>query len=378
MELQQLHTQSPMVGYAESRRGGRDENQDSYGYSDTPFGLLVTVCDGMGGGPAGKTASDIAVREIIQGVLDASGDDTVVNILIKAVRRANMAIINAGEVSAELRGMGSTCTVLLVNDRSATVAHVGDSRVYQVRGHSKIFRTFDHSMVFDLVRQKIITEEQARLSVQSNIITCALGIKPDVEIDTAELPYHKSDRFILCSDGIHGAMPEPELIAMFANRRVALGQVVDEIATQVDGAGRMAGCQHDNLTLVVVEMQTNSILKDKMSKCTKLIIGILAAVCLASLGLNIFMCSTRSTPVPATDRQTALYMVDSLQRAIDSITIRLNEADTDLSQVSEQLKQKIGQIDEDQQKLNRQLATIDALENRIAELEKTEPSDKKR
>ena len=100
--------------------------------------------------------------------------------------------------------MGSTCTVLLINDTSAIVAHVGDSRVYQIRGRNKIFRTFDHSMVFDLVKQKVITEEQARLSAQSNVITRALGIKPDIEVDVVELPYDAGDRFILTTDGIHG------------------------------------------------------------------------------------------------------------------------------------------------------------------------------
>ena len=176
MELVQLKTESPLItGFAESRIGGRAENQDSFSWADTPRGFLVTVCDGMGGGPGGKTASSIAVKEIIAGVQEADQQEKVSNILIKAIRRANMAIIAAGNEQPMLQGMGSTCTVLLINSQSATIAHVGDSRVYQLRGHKKIFRTFDHSMVFDLVKQKVITEEQARLSAQSNVITRALN-----------------------------------------------------------------------------------------------------------------------------------------------------------------------------------------------------------
>ena len=172
MDLTQLKTESPLVfGFAESRIGGRAENQDSFAWADTPIGFLITVCDGMGGGPGGKTASFIAVNEIIAGVMEADQQEETANILIKAIRRANMAIITRGNEQPELKGMGSTCTVALINSKFATIAHVGDSRVYQFRGRTKIFRTFDHSMVFDLVKQKVITEEQARLSAQSNVIT---------------------------------------------------------------------------------------------------------------------------------------------------------------------------------------------------------------
>ena len=185
MELKTLHKNDNdiFIGFAESRIGGRPENQDSYGFKDTELGFLVTVCDGMGGGPGGKTASSIAVNEIITGIEEASKDEEVANIIIKAIRRANMAILEAGNQTPELQGMGSTATVLLLSEKSAFLAHAGDSRIYQIRGGKKVFRTFDHSVVFDLVKQKVITEEQARLSAQSNVITRALGVKPDLEVD---------------------------------------------------------------------------------------------------------------------------------------------------------------------------------------------------
>lgn len=87
--------------------------------------------------------------------------------------------------------MGTTVTVLLINEEKATVAYVGDSRIYQIRKGRKIFRTFDHSMVFRMVKKKIITEEQARLSAQSNIILRAVGLKPDLDVDVFDLPYDK-------------------------------------------------------------------------------------------------------------------------------------------------------------------------------------------
>ena len=285
MELKTLHKNDAdiFVGFAESRIGGRPENQDSYGYKETSLGFLLTVCDGMGGGPGGKTASSIAVQEIITGVDEANEDEEVANIIIKAIRRANMAVIEAGNENPSLQGMGSTATVLLLSEKSAFVAHVGDSRVYQIRGGKKIFRTYDHSMVFELVKQKVITEEQARLSAQSNIITRALGMKPDLEVDIVERPYVKGDRFVLCSDGIHGSMPEKELLKMLGNRKISLGALVDDISTCVDNLGRTNGGHHDNMTLGIVETKNNSKLKEKMSKRAITIKLALALLCLAGV-----------------------------------------------------------------------------------------------
>ena len=105
--MTEIKTESPVIvnGFAESRIGGRSENQDSLGWVDTPFGFLLTVCDGMGGGPGGKTASSIAVKEIIDGVKEADHQEEVANILIKAIRRANMAILNQANEQPNLQGM---------------------------------------------------------------------------------------------------------------------------------------------------------------------------------------------------------------------------------------------------------------------------------
>lgn len=322
MELKTLHKNDNdiFVGFAESRIGGRPENQDSYGFKDTELGFLVTVCDGMGGGPGGKTASSIAVNEIITGIEEASKDEEVANIIIKAIRRANMAILEAGNQTPELQGMGSTATVLLLSEKSAFLAHAGDSRIYQIRGGKKVFRTFDHSMVFDLVKQKVITEEQARLSAQSNVITRALGIKPDLEVDVVEVPYEKGDRFVLCSDGIHGSMPEKEFIKMLANHKTSLGAVLDDIATYVDNIGRSSGGKHDNLTLAIVETKINSKLRPTMSKQIKTTLIVLAAVCLISIVCNIVQASGSSVPeVAPEDTVMKKKEVESLKLEIKNL-----------------------------------------------------------
>lgn len=289
MELKQLHGDEHDIfwGFAESRIGGRQENQDSFGARKTKVGFVVTVCDGMGGGPGGKTASSIAVNEILSSIEKASGEEETSNILLQAIRKANLSIWEYAKLHPKFKGMGSTATVLLLNEDIAYVAHVGDSRVYQLRGRRKIFRTFDHSMVFDLVKQKIISEEQARLSAQSNIITRALGIRQNVDIDIACLPYEKGDCFLLCTDGIHGTMPERELLRMLS-KTASLGTIVDDVATFVDQNGHNLGGGHDNLTLAMVQTKSNSKIKPKMSKKVKLFVVLLSLLFVFSVGLNCY------------------------------------------------------------------------------------------
>lgn len=326
MELTQLKSDSPVAsGFAESRIGGRGENQDSFDWADTPWGLLVTVCDGMGGGPGGKTASTIATSEIIAGVMEADSQEKISNILIKAIRRANMAILNKGNEQPELRGMGSTCTVLLINPDFATIAHVGDSRVYQFRGRRKVFRTFDHSMVFELVKQKVITEEQARLSAQSNVITRALGIKPDLEVEVTERAYEKGDRFMLCTDGIHGAVEEKVLIQLATDPKLVLGKVVEQMATEIDNAGRAAGGGHDNLTLALVETKIKSKKEEPMSTKIKQILLALGILCVFSLVANIYLTvnaveqSTKLSDLKQTDKVSLMQQKDSLEKVVTGL-----------------------------------------------------------
>lgn len=334
-ELKQLKTTDSNLctAFAESRIGGRSENQDSYGCKETKNWFLVTVCDGMGGGPGGKTASAIAVREIIAGVEVSVENEEWSNLIIKAVRRANMAIISTAAEHPELQGMGSTATVLLLTEENAYVAHVGDSRVYQVRGRKKVFRTFDHSMVFDLVKQKVITEEQARLSAQSNVITRALGIKPDVEVELSVLPYKKGDRFILCTDGIHGTMPESELLRLFANRKNSVGAVTDDVSTSIDNREREQGGGHDNLTLAIVETTRSSNIQSKVLKPSKMICAILAAIVI--LGVAVLLYCTFKSEDQADDISTLETVVesnDSTQLLSSAVSVQhgdtINKKDT--------------------------------------------------
>ena len=283
-----INIKGKTLGFVDSRIGGRKENQDSAGFRETELGSLIVVCDGMGGMQGGSVASQLAVQTILETVALADKKTNPKTVLIQAIKNANAAIIEHGQNNPTLRGMGTTATVLLLTPYSALTAYVGDSRIYQLRNGKKIFRTFDHSMVFEMVKKRIISEEQARLSAQSNVILKALGVNADVEVEIAERPYKKGDRFVLCSDGFWGAMPEEEFVRHLVESN-PIDKILESTANVVESIGRNSGQEFDNLTAAILEMSNNSILKEKMNRTAKIIILVLTVLLLISLVFNISM-----------------------------------------------------------------------------------------
>lgn len=237
--------------------GGRKENQDSYAGMTVGNNVILTVCDGMGGMNGGQTASRIAVTEIAQTLAETPIEKLGEEAIFKAVEAANAAIYRRALNDPPLRGMGTTTTVLVLTSEAAYLTHVGDSRIYQLRKGQKEFRTFDHSKVFEMVAQNMMTEEQARQSSFSNIITRALGIRPKVDMVVEKIPYKKGDRFILCCDGIWNTLPEPEMVKLFLAKS-ATKEEVEYLTETVNGIGEQRGGDHDNLTAIVVDMKQKS------------------------------------------------------------------------------------------------------------------------
>lgn len=310
--VQPISSKFEATGFVDSRIGGRQENQDCAGVRDTAIGLLVVVCDGMGGMQGGQIASTTAVTTIMSFFenIDKQADPAMT--LVKAINEANAQIIAKGQEDPNLRGMGTTVTALLKTPKSAIVAHVGDSRIYQFRGGKKVFRTFDHSMVFEMVKKKVLTEEQARLSAQSNVILKALGVKPEVEVECQEIPYLKGDRFVLCSDGFWGAMPEEDFIALVTKKANA-NQVLTTTANKVEAIGKEKGGDYDNLTAAIVEIESNSKMQVKMNTLAKTIIGLLSVLLIASLGLNCYGYFVNNN--------IGMSSVGDTEKTIDSMTI---------------------------------------------------------
>lgn len=271
---------------ADTTIGGRAENQDDFKVIDTPLGCLAILCDGMGGGPGGKTASFVAKNAITQTVLTSSPQAKREDVLRRAIISGQTAIEQKVLENPSLAGMGSTAVVLLINDESAIIAHVGDSRCYHLRGKRILTCTQDHSLVGEMVQHKAMTEEEARTSPQSNVITRGLGSMNNHTPDVIVTPYCRGDRFFMCSDGVWGTMNK-ESLTLRLSGDYSLESIVHNLQIEVDEIGFSNGGHHDNHTAILLETQKDSKLKDKMNKQTILIISILAILLSVSLIFNI-------------------------------------------------------------------------------------------
>jgi len=154
--------------------------------------------------------------------------------------------------------MGSTLVALLITPEKAICCHVGDSRIYQLRKGKILHRTSDHSLVFDLVRQGKMTEEQARLSDKSNVITRSLGTKLALNVEiTDNLNYKTGDLFLLCTDGICSMIPESQLIEMISEEG-DIESIISNLIDKINTIGIAHGGNHDNLTAALLEMEMSS------------------------------------------------------------------------------------------------------------------------
>lgn len=251
-------------GAAISMIGGRPENQDDMAYMDTPLGFLIVVCDGMGGGPGGRTASNIVKLEIAKSIFESSPQTPRDHALKVAAARAHQALEDKMKEYPSLNGMGSTFVAILLNEKSAVIAHTGDSRCYRLHGTKCLFRTQDHSLVAELVKKKVMTEEDARLSPQANVITRGLGSTNNHVPEIDETPFKKGDRFILCTDGIWGVMQHQDLLKVLTQPK-DIQQLITELSVQTDNIGFSKGGGHDNHTIAMFELEKDSLLKDKLT-----------------------------------------------------------------------------------------------------------------
>jgi protein phosphatase len=189
----------------------RSSNQDSCGdFTGRQGWRLFVVADGMGGHQGGATASGLAV-EAIRDVLKRSQSPPIA-MLHEAFEAANRRIYETASQNLALQGMGTTAVVLLLDGTEAAwVAHVGDSRAYRLRANRLEPLTKDHSVVVQLMETKGLTREEAEQSPNSHVLLRAIGVEPEVEADVKPVPLELGDRFLLCSDGLWGEVPDVEI-----------------------------------------------------------------------------------------------------------------------------------------------------------------------
>lgn len=236
--------------YQASRQGGRKSNQDRVAYSYSREALLMVVADGMGGHMHGEIAAQITVQTLtdqFQRVAKPRLADPRA-FLAETIARAHFAI-NDYAVEQDLMEIPHTTVVAaVVQDNTAYWAHVGDSRLYLFSDGSLIARTEDHTAVAQLVRDGIISEEEAGTHPERNKVSNCLGgyVAPQVECG-APLPLHDTDTMLLCTDGIWGMITIPEAAALLHAYTLE-----DAVRHLMDHAEFRGGEHGDNLSLIAM------------------------------------------------------------------------------------------------------------------------------
>jgi protein phosphatase len=174
-------------------------------------GMLFAVADGMGGANAGDFASHLALNVILDEYFRGHAP-TIPDALQNALEEANRVVFAESEVNPELRGMGTTVSLVLVRGDCAYIAQVGDSRVYVAREDERLFQiTADHSLVAEQVRNGFLSAEEARSHSLKNLITRAIGIKATVRVDLFAFRLQQQDTLLICSDGLSNQVKDDEI-----------------------------------------------------------------------------------------------------------------------------------------------------------------------
>ncbi len=237
----------------------RSQNEDSVAI-DNPRGLVV-LADGMGGYNAGEVASGMATAVIVtemRNVLDQhahfkvdtrTGRSEAQKLLRDQIAKANTAIYQTSQSQPQYEGMGTTLVVALLHDKTVTVAHIGDSRLYRMRGEELKQITKDHSLLQEQIDSGLITPEQAKLAAHKNLVTRALGIGLAVEPEIHDYATLPGDIYLLCSDGLSDMVSDEDIGLALQTLATNLKLCAQELVQMAnDNGGR------DNISVILVKV----------------------------------------------------------------------------------------------------------------------------
>ena len=235
----------------------REHNEDAIA-SDLSIGLLL-LADGMGGYKAGEVASEIAVlmiaaelTEMMQHPLRYShllGKLTEANMLLDAVKKTNATIYQISQNEPQCAGMGTTLVAAIFTSGQLVVGHIGDSRLYRLRGDILLQLTEDHSFVQEQINAGLISLEQAEVSTKKNLVTRALGVDEVVELELQTFDVQIGDVYLMCSDGLTDMVADETIaqILMRANDNMTLA--ADMLIDTANGNGG-----YDNISVIIAQV----------------------------------------------------------------------------------------------------------------------------
>lgn len=228
----------------------RQNNEDYYA-----FGLLKSnayyaiLCDGMGGENCGEVASKLATEVIEERLINSYNEkmdqNSIRNLLISTINIANTEVYEKSKTSPDFSGMGTTVIAVIIKDNNAHIAHVGDSRGYLVNESIQQI-TKDHSFVQMLLESGNIDINEAKNHPDKNLITRALGVEEELDIDYNEIELHENDMILLCSDGLTNMCSDDEILSVIQSNK---GETVcDELISKANNSGGI-----DNITTILIK-----------------------------------------------------------------------------------------------------------------------------
>lgn len=235
----------------------RKLNQDYVFASGKPQGNmpnLFIVADGMGGHNAGDFASKYTVETIVSEIRNSFEKNPTI-IIKKAISAANTGVRREASLDPSLAGMGTTVVVATVIGRYLQVANVGDSRLYVVNSEEIRQITKDHSLVEEMIRLGAIDRADARLHPDKNIITRAIGVREEVEVDFFTIELKPCDTILMCSDGLSN-MLEDEEIKKIVNNKWGINEIAEELIKQANNNGGK-----DNIAVVLVKPFADEVMR---------------------------------------------------------------------------------------------------------------------
>lgn len=229
----------------------RSRNEDAFDYGFLPDGTAwAIVCDGMGGVHGGKVASAAAIEVVSEKIKKCYNPSMSVtsleNLLLSSITTANVDVYDRGVYDNSLKGMGTTIVSAVVKNGEACIAHVGDSRAYIIRENTIEQITKDHSLVQEMLDKGQITKEEFETAPIKNIITRAMGVDEEIDIEFDYVNVDEGDALVLCTDGLSGMIAEKNILHIYENTDF------ESLAQKyIDEANNNGGS--DNITVVIMK-----------------------------------------------------------------------------------------------------------------------------
>ena len=359
----------------------RDENQDRMSGTRVPLGQLYIVADGMGGYKGGAVAAELVVQELQQAIGEAPIEASVEKVIQAAFNKTNETVYQrAHSGDPAIEGMGSTAVLLLISERVARVAHVGDSRAYLYRKGRLKQLTTDHTVVQKMVQAGMLKSNEAVNHPNASILDRAIGSQPSVEVDISE-PWQlrEGDAILLCSDGLSGYVTDAE-IASVLRSQAPVQEIPDRLIKLASEKGG-----EDNVTVQYIQYGTRPEARLRAPRFlppfSQLVaVFVLGALLLAAaFALYVAVAkngvkakeSTLITPVtqkpveleeieqqPAhvpSERDTQRETAEKFTRTIDEMSRQVDRKDAQLAEISKTLDEERSNFNKQQALMQKQL-----------------------